>query len=350
MRRPRPLEIPEGFLRVCVLACRRRRAPSRADRHGTATVQKAAPSFGRIALMVGFALSCFGLLLFLWLAFGGPVPLKPKGYRVNASFAQASQLATEADVRISGVPVGKVKAIEPDAETGRADVTMELQSRYAPLPSDARAILRQKTLLGETYVELTPGSAKRRSSRRAAGCPRAPVSRHGRAGRDPAHLRPATRAGVPAAGRRPRRRRSPAAGATSTTRSATSGRSRTTPPSSSTCSTARSRRCGAGLQHRGRVRRAVRARRPAARADREREPGVRDDRVARPRAAGDVRGAADLRARVARDDRPADGVRATTPTRWSPSCGPPRASCRRRSKTCPTWRRSSNRCSAASAR
>jgi len=122
-------------------------------------MQKSSPSAGRIALMVGFALSCFGLLLFLWLAFGGPVPLKPKGYRVNASFAQASQLATEADVRISGVPVGKVKAIEPDSETGRADVTMELQSRYAPLPSDARAILRQKTLLGETYVELTPGSA-----------------------------------------------------------------------------------------------------------------------------------------------------------------------------------------------
>ena len=33
--------------------------------------------------MVVFALSCFGLLLFLWLSFGGPVPLKPKGYRVT---------------------------------------------------------------------------------------------------------------------------------------------------------------------------------------------------------------------------------------------------------------------------
>ena len=122
-------------------------------------MQKSAPSAGRIALMVGFALSCFALLLFLWLAFGGPVPLKPKGYRVSASFAEASQLATEADVRISGVPVGRVKAIEPDTETGRSVVTMELGARYSPLPSDARAMLRQKTLLGETYVELTPGSA-----------------------------------------------------------------------------------------------------------------------------------------------------------------------------------------------
>jgi virulence factor Mce-like protein len=109
--------------------------------------------------MVLFALSCFGLVLFLWLAFGGPVPLKPKGYRVTASFAEAAQLATEADVRISGVPVGTVKSIEPDTETGRSTVTFELDAKYAPLPSDAQAILRQKTLLGETYVELTPGSA-----------------------------------------------------------------------------------------------------------------------------------------------------------------------------------------------
>jgi virulence factor Mce-like protein len=121
-------------------------------------MQKAAPSFGRVAIMVGFALSCFGLLLFLWLAFGGTIPLKPKGYRFTASFAEATQLAQEADVRISGVPVGKVKTIEPNKRTGRSDVVIQLDSQYAPLPSDAKAILRQKTLLGETYVELTPGS------------------------------------------------------------------------------------------------------------------------------------------------------------------------------------------------
>lgn len=121
-------------------------------------MQKAAPSFGRVAVMVGFALSCFGLLLFLWLAFGGSIPLKPKGYRFTASFSEATQLAKEADVRISGVPVGKVKTIEPDKRTGRSDVVMQIESRYAPVRSDAKAILRQKTLLGETYVELTPGT------------------------------------------------------------------------------------------------------------------------------------------------------------------------------------------------
>ena len=34
-------------------------------------MQKQAPSVGRIFVMVLFALSCFGILLYLWLVFGG---------------------------------------------------------------------------------------------------------------------------------------------------------------------------------------------------------------------------------------------------------------------------------------
>ncbi len=122
---------------------------------------KQAPTFARLFTMVAFALSCFGLLLFLWLAFGGPVPLQPKGYRVHTSFGEATQLAEEADVRISGVSVGKVKTIVTDKRSGRSDATIELEAKFAPLPKDSRATLRQKTLLGETYVELTPGSNAR---------------------------------------------------------------------------------------------------------------------------------------------------------------------------------------------
>ena len=121
-------------------------------------MQKQAPSLGKILVMVGFALSCFGLLLFLWLAFGGAMPLKPKGYQFTVPFKEAGQLANEADVRISGVPVGKVKVITPDKQTGMSDATIQLDRAYAPIPKDTKAILRQKTLLGETYVELTPGN------------------------------------------------------------------------------------------------------------------------------------------------------------------------------------------------
>src|SRR5919202_1514014 len=105
-------------------------------------MQKQAPSFARLALMTIFALSCFGILTFLWVSFGGSVPLKPKPYEVKVDFPEATTLAEQADVRISGVPVGKVKDIQPDPGHSRSLVTMELQAKYAPLPSNSKAILR----------------------------------------------------------------------------------------------------------------------------------------------------------------------------------------------------------------
>jgi phospholipid/cholesterol/gamma-HCH transport system substrate-binding protein len=118
---------------------------------------KQAPTAGRLLAMGAFALSCVGLLLFLWLSFGGTIPLKPKGYRVHVLVPEATSLANEADVRISGVTVGKVKSKKVNVTAGATDVTLELDHRYAPIPKDTNAILRQKTLLGETYVELSPG-------------------------------------------------------------------------------------------------------------------------------------------------------------------------------------------------
>ena len=123
-------------------------------------MQKQAPSIGRIVVMAAFSLSVFGILLWLWLSFGGAVPLKPQEYRVKVPFPEAATLAFEADVRISGINVGKVKELEFQKSPPRTIATLGIDSEYAPLPADARAMLRQKTLLGETYVELTPGSAQ----------------------------------------------------------------------------------------------------------------------------------------------------------------------------------------------
>ena len=120
-------------------------------------MQKQAPTIGRLLTMVLFALSCFGLLLFLWLAFGGPVPLKPKGYRFTVAVPEANQLAIEADVRSSGVPIGKIKSLEQAPRGNKTLVTVELQQKYAPLDADARVIQRQKTILGEKYLELVRG-------------------------------------------------------------------------------------------------------------------------------------------------------------------------------------------------
>jgi len=121
-------------------------------------MNKNPPSLGRIAAMVGFTLSVAALLMFLWTAFGGTLPLRPEGYRFKANFPEASLLVKEADVRMAGVNIGKVKKKELGKGGRTTLVEMEIDDRFAPIGRDARAILRQKSLLGETYVEITPGS------------------------------------------------------------------------------------------------------------------------------------------------------------------------------------------------
>ena len=115
------------------------------------------PPISRVITMVLFALSCIGLLLFLWLSFGGTIPLGAQGYRVNVSFPNAQDLATQADVRIAGVSVGKVVSTKLNPQGNLTEATLQLQSKYTPIREDTKAILRTKTILGETYVQLIPG-------------------------------------------------------------------------------------------------------------------------------------------------------------------------------------------------
>jgi virulence factor Mce-like protein len=119
-------------------------------------VNKRAPKKSQLAMMIVFAFSCFAILLYLWSTFGGPVPLRASGYEVKMDFAEATQLSDTADVRISGVSVGRVRKTVLEGDRTRA--TVEIKPQFAPLPKDTRAILRLKTLLGETYIELTPGN------------------------------------------------------------------------------------------------------------------------------------------------------------------------------------------------
>jgi phospholipid/cholesterol/gamma-HCH transport system substrate-binding protein len=121
-------------------------------------MNKNPPSIGRIAAMVGFALSVAALLMFLWVSFGGTLPLRAESYRFKAAFPEASLLVKEADVRMAGVNIGKVKQKELGPGGRSTLVTMELKPHFAPIGRDAHAILRQKSLLGETYVEITPGT------------------------------------------------------------------------------------------------------------------------------------------------------------------------------------------------
>src|SRR3954451_25169464 len=99
------------------------------------------PTVTRILIAVGFALSCFGLALFLWIAFGGPLPLKPEGYRVTVPFQQATpQLAVQSDLRISCVSVAQVKSFHLSENRDYAEAVIYLASQYAPIPDNTKAI------------------------------------------------------------------------------------------------------------------------------------------------------------------------------------------------------------------
>lgn len=113
------------------------------------------PTLRQILLPLAFGLLCVILAIAVWRSFGGSVPLEPREYQVTTTFPQASNLFPEADVRAAGVDIGRVARVR--RVDGRAEVTMAIDARFAPLRAQARAILRTKTLLGETFVEVAPG-------------------------------------------------------------------------------------------------------------------------------------------------------------------------------------------------
>ncbi|MGI8713582.1 MAG: MlaD family protein [Solirubrobacteraceae bacterium] len=121
-------------------------------------MNKQRPSALAMLTMVAFTASCIGLLIFLWISFGGSLPLTPQGYQFNVEFNEATELASNAAVEISGVTVGHVVSVGLDRRTGLSRAVIQINRQFVPRPANTRAILRQKTLLGETYVELSAGS------------------------------------------------------------------------------------------------------------------------------------------------------------------------------------------------
>ncbi len=116
-----------------------------------------APKRSAVFAALAFTLSCLGLMIFVWTQFAGTIPFAAQGYRIKAMFKETGLLVPNADVRISGVNVGRVISVQ--ARGVNSLVTLDIDHEYAPIPADTRAILREKTLLGEGYVQLSTGTA-----------------------------------------------------------------------------------------------------------------------------------------------------------------------------------------------
>jgi phospholipid/cholesterol/gamma-HCH transport system substrate-binding protein len=104
--------------------------------------------FGAVLLVIVAIAAFFG--------FTKHIPFKHE-FRLKAAFASALNVHAKSPVRIAGVNVGKVSAIERVGNTGV--MTMEIESGGMPIHSDATVKIRPRTFLeGNWFVELQPGS------------------------------------------------------------------------------------------------------------------------------------------------------------------------------------------------
>jgi phospholipid/cholesterol/gamma-HCH transport system substrate-binding protein len=74
----------------------------------------------------------------------------------SAVFENASGLADGSDVRIAGVPMGKVRSVRLTGD-GHALVSFDLSTRR-PLSVSSKAAIKYKNLIGDRYLELSEGS------------------------------------------------------------------------------------------------------------------------------------------------------------------------------------------------
>ena len=79
-----------------------------------------------------------------------------KGYDIKASFSDISGIAVGSDVRIGGMKVGVVSALDLDPKTYQAIAVMQIQDGIR-VPKDSSAAVASSGLLGDKFIKLDPG-------------------------------------------------------------------------------------------------------------------------------------------------------------------------------------------------
>ncbi|MCK7546102.1 outer membrane lipid asymmetry maintenance protein MlaD [Marinobacter bryozoorum] len=111
-------------------------------------------------IIVGlFILAGGAALLFLALQVSG-LTFRSAGdtYTVYAYFNDAGGLAPRSRVSMAGVEVGQIREVALDHETFQARVVMDIAAAIDSIPADSSAIIRTSGLLGEQYIDISPGA------------------------------------------------------------------------------------------------------------------------------------------------------------------------------------------------
>jgi len=109
-----------------------------------------------------FAVGIFVLIGFLCLAYlsiqlGRLEVISERYYTINAAFEQAGGIRRGASIEIAGVEVGRVKSIR--LENYQAVVSLSID-RDVKIQEDAIASIRTKGIIGEKFVQITPGGSE----------------------------------------------------------------------------------------------------------------------------------------------------------------------------------------------
>ena len=93
-----------------------------------------------------------------YLGFTKDIPFT-RSFELKAVFESANSIKKNSPVRIAGVAIGKIKAIEPFEDSDAAVVTMQINDTGLPIHTDATAKIRPRIFLeGNFFVDLKPGT------------------------------------------------------------------------------------------------------------------------------------------------------------------------------------------------
>ena len=96
---------------------------------------------------------------FLWVLVGAAgLGASTTGLELKANFRSAEGVSVGTDIRLAGVSVGTVSALDLNLETYRAEATFAIDEGIA-VPNDSAAVIASEGLLGGTFVELVPGGS-----------------------------------------------------------------------------------------------------------------------------------------------------------------------------------------------
>jgi virulence factor Mce-like protein len=108
-------------------------------------------------LILFFALFSVSGLLFMAINTGQRFGPLPPQYRISFNVKDADGLVEGSDVRIAGIPVGKVTSVQTSDKGATIMLGIEPGKGYDPVYTDGVVLIRPKSLLGEKYVDLQRG-------------------------------------------------------------------------------------------------------------------------------------------------------------------------------------------------